>query len=49
MLFTLNYDYHDKVLYKKNINFWSKSKEVVKLTAKLKLLMAVCNKNRYHI
>ena len=46
--FELNCGYHFYVLYKKDIDLYSKSKSVTKLSAKLKKLMTVCRENFYY-
>lgn len=46
--FKLNFDYHPRVFYKKDIDPRSKSKSVEKLSTKLRKLMIICQKNLYH-
>lgn len=48
MPFKLNCNYHLKVFYNKNINFYCKSKLINKLVAKLKDLMFIYKKNLEH-
>ena len=48
MPFMLNCGYYLCVLYKENINLRSKLKSVDKLSAKLKELMIICQKNLHH-
>lgn len=40
-LFKLNYDYHSRILYKKNNDFHFKLKSIYKLSAKLRELIIV--------
>lgn len=42
ILFKLNYKYYPCILYKKNINPYSKSKVADKLLVKLKMIMIIC-------
>ena len=46
--FKLNCGYHPWILYEEDVNFRSQSKSVDKLSAKLRKLMIVCQKNLYH-
>ena len=46
--FKLNCGYYLSVLYKQKINSRFKSKLVEKLSAKLKVLMIICQKNFYY-
>ena len=46
--FELNYDYHPRMSYKKDVNPRSKSKSVNELSTELKELMIVCRKNLHH-
>ena len=48
MPFELNCEYHFWMLYKDNINPYSKSKLTNKLSAELRKLRIVCKKNFYH-
>ena len=45
MSFEPNCKYYSHVFYKKDVNFYSKSKEANKLTKKLRNLMAVSREN----
>ena len=47
-LFELNCGYHPWILYKKDVDPYSKSKLVDEVSAKLKELIIVCRKNLYH-
>ena len=47
--FELNYGYHPRMLYKKEVDSRSKFKSADKLPAELKELMIVCQKNLHHI
>ena len=46
--FELNYGYHPRVSYKKNLDPRSKSRTAEKLSSKLKELMTVCQQNLHH-
>ena len=46
--FELNYGYHPWMSYKEDVDPHSQSKLVDELSAKLKELMIVCQKNLYH-
>ena len=46
--FELNYEYHPRVSYKKDIDPYYGSKAANELTKKLRNLMAVCKKNLKH-
>ena len=46
--FELNCGYHSRMLYKKKVDFCSKSKLVDQLSAELRELMVVCQENLYH-
>ena len=46
--FKLNRDYHPWMLYKDNVDPWSKSKSAEELLTKLRGLMIVCRKNLNH-
>ena len=48
MPFKLNYEYYPQILYKENINPYSKSKSVNKLFAELRELIIVCQENLHH-
>ena len=47
-LFELNCEYYLWMLYKKDVNLHSRSRSVDKLSAELKKLIIVCQKNLYH-
>ena len=47
-LFKLNCGYYPQILYKEEVNSYSKFKSVNELSAELKELMIVCQKNLYH-
>ena len=47
-LFRLNYSYHLQMLYKDEVNPYSKFKSADNLSAELKELLIVCKKNFYH-
>ena len=49
MPFKLNYYYYLQMSYRKKVNPHSKSKLVDKLSAELRELIIVCQKNLYHI
>ena len=46
--FELNYGDHPRMSYKKDVNLCSQSKSVDKLSAKVRELMIVCQKNLYY-
>ena len=46
--FELNYGYHPRVFYKKNLDLCLKSKTVEKLSSKLWNFIAICQQNFYH-
>ena len=46
--FELNCTYHPKILYEEEVDPYFKSKSVDELSAKLRELMIVCQKNLYH-
>ena len=46
--FELNYTYHPRMLYKEDVDPRSQSKSVDELSAELKELMIVCQKNLHH-
>ena len=46
--FELNCNYYAQMSYKKNVDFYSKSKSANKLLAEPKELMIVCRKNLHH-
>ena len=46
--FELNYGYHPRILYEKDVNPRSQSKSANKLSAELRELMIVCWKNLHH-
>ena len=48
-LFELNCGYYPQMLYEKKVNSRSKSKLADKLSAKLRELMTICQKNLYYI
>ena len=48
MPFELNYGYHSRVSYKKNLDPRSQSKTAEELSSKLRNLMAACQQNLYH-
>lgn len=48
IFFKLNYNFYLKVFYRKNVNFYSKSKLIDKLIAKLKDLVFIHRKNLYY-
>ena len=47
-LFKLNYGYHPRVSYKKNLNPRSQSKTAEELSSKLQNLMAICQQNLHY-
>ena len=47
--FELNYDYHSQILYEEDVDPHSQSKSANKLSAELRELMIVCQKNFYHV
>ena len=47
-IFKLNSGYHPRMLYKEDVNPHSQSKSINKLSAELRELMIVCQKNLYH-
>ena len=48
ILFKLNYKYHPRVSYKKDLGLRSKLKTMEELSSKLQNLMAVCQQNLHH-
>ena len=46
--FELNCGYNPQMLYKDDVDPWSKSKSADELSAELRELMIVCQKNLYH-
>ena len=46
--FKLNYGYHSQMLYKDDVNPYSKSKSANNLLAKLRELMIVCRKSFHY-
>ena len=46
--FELNCGYHPRILYEEEVNFRSKSKSADKLSAELRELIIVCQKNLHH-
>ena len=48
MPFQVNYGYYPRILYKEEVNPYSKSKSADKLLAKLRGLMIISRENHYH-
>ena len=48
ILFELNYGYHPRMSYKKDVNPRSQSKSADELSAELRELMIICRENLYH-
>ena len=48
ILFKFNCGYYFQMLYKKNIDFYFKSKSIKKLLVELRELIIVCQKNLYY-
>lgn len=46
--FILNYGYYPQILYKDNVNHYSKFKLADKLSVELRELMIICQENFYH-
>lgn len=49
ILFELNYKYHCRVFFKDEVDFYSKSRFVNKLTNKLRELIQICCQNLFYI
>ena len=47
-LFKLNYGYHSRVFYKKDLDPCSKSKTIEELSSNFRNVMAICQQNLYH-
>ena len=46
--FKLNCDYHPRMSYEEEVDFYSKSKSADELSAELRELIIVCRENLYH-